>query len=88
VDLKLKTPRRGGTTHLVMGPLKFMHRLAPLVPRPRLHLIHLGASLTSLREVSRPPLREHGVQEPNAKVRALVAPQAAPQARHRPCPCC
>jgi hypothetical protein len=38
VELKLKTPWRDGTTHLVMRPLEFMQRLAVLVPRPRLHL--------------------------------------------------
>jgi len=37
VELKLKTPWRDGTTHLVMSPLEFMQRLAALVPRPRLH---------------------------------------------------
>jgi len=36
VELKLKTPWRDGTTHLVMSPLEFMQRLAALVPRPRL----------------------------------------------------
>ncbi len=41
VELKLKTPWRDGTTHLVMSPLEFMQRLAALVPRPRLHLIRL-----------------------------------------------
>ncbi len=41
VELKLKTPWRDGTTHLVMSPLGFMQRLAALVPRPRLHLIRL-----------------------------------------------
>ena len=41
VELKLKTPWRDGTTHLVMSPLEFMQRLAALVPRPRLHLISL-----------------------------------------------
>mgnify|MGYP003546577885 CR=1 FL=1 len=46
VVLKLKTPWRDGTTHLVMSPLEFMQRLAALVPRPRLHLIRLmSASL-------------------------------------------
>ena len=58
VVLKLETPWRDGTTHLVMSPLEFMQRLAALVPRPRLHLI-----------------RFHGVLAPNAKLRALVAPQ-------------
>lgn len=33
VELKLKTLRRDGTTHLVMSPLAFMQRLAALVPR-------------------------------------------------------
>ncbi len=41
VVLKLKTPWRDGTTHLVLSPLEFMQRLAALVPRPRLHLIRL-----------------------------------------------
>ena len=39
VVLKLKTPWRDGTTHLVMSPLEFMQRLAALVPRPRLQAL-------------------------------------------------
>ncbi len=35
VELKLKTPWRDGTTHLVMSPLEFMQRLAALVPLTR-----------------------------------------------------
>ena len=80
VVLRLKTPWRDGTTHLVMSPLEFMQRLAALVPRPRLHLIRFGVRITSLREVSGPPLREHGALAPNAKLRALVVPQEVPQA--------
>ena len=38
VELKLETPWRDGTTHLVMSPLEFMQRLAAQVPRPQLHL--------------------------------------------------
>jgi hypothetical protein len=34
VALKLKTPWRDGTTHLVMSPLEYMQRLAALVPCP------------------------------------------------------
>jgi hypothetical protein len=34
LELKLKTPWRDGTTHVVMSPLEFMQRLAALVPRP------------------------------------------------------
>ena len=98
VVLKLKTAWRDGTTHLVMSPLEFMQRLAALVPRPRLHLIRFGVRVTSLREVSGPALRDHGVLAPNAKLRAQVVPQepepptqAAPRAEceancahHRP----
>ena len=50
-----------------------------------MHLIRFGVRITSLREVSGPPLREHGVLAPNAKLRAMVVPpepeapaQAAP----------
>ena len=60
-----------------------MQRLAAWVPRPRLHLIRFGVRITSLREVSGPPLREHGVLAPlstaSAKLRALVVPQVVPQ---------
>ena len=45
VELKLKTPWRDGTTHLVMSPLEFMQRLAALVPRPRLHPIRFHGVL-------------------------------------------
>ncbi|MFO1293224.1 MAG: transposase [Rubrivivax sp.] len=79
VELELETPWRDGTTRLVMSPLEFMQRLAALVPRPRLHLIRFGVRITSLREVSGPPLREHGVLAPNAKVRALVVPKVPPE---------
>jgi hypothetical protein len=78
VELRLKTPWRDGTTHLVMSPLEFMQRLAALVPRPRLHLIRLGVRTTSLREVSKPPLHEHGVRAPTAKLRPMVVPQGPP----------
>ncbi len=45
VGLTLKIPWRDGTTHMVMSPLKFMQRLAALVPRPRLHLIRFHGVL-------------------------------------------
>ena len=60
--LKLKTPWRDGTTHLVMSPLEFMQRLAALVPRSRLHLIRFHGVLA-------PSFT------PSAKLRALVVPQ-------------
>jgi len=39
VVLRVKTPWRDGTTHIVMTPLEFMQRLAALVPRPRLRAV-------------------------------------------------
>jgi len=45
VVLRLKTPWRNGTTHLVLSPMEFMQRLAALVPRPRLHLIRFHGVL-------------------------------------------
>lgn len=39
VVLKLKSPHREGTTHILMQPKELTQRLAALVPRPRLHLI-------------------------------------------------
>ena len=45
VVLRLKSPYRDGTTHIVMSPLEFMQRLAALVPRPRLNLIRFHGVL-------------------------------------------
>ena len=39
--LRLKSPWRGGTTHLAMSSLIFMQRLVALVPRPQPRLIRL-----------------------------------------------
>ncbi|MCL4696393.1 MAG: transposase, partial [Burkholderiaceae bacterium] len=65
VELKLKTPWRDGTTHLVMSPLEFMQRLAALVPRPRLHLIRFHGVLAPNAKL-RPLVVPQGpqVQEP------------------------
>ena len=48
VVLKLKTPWRDGTTHLVMSPGEFMRRPVALVPRPRLHLIRFYGVLANV----------------------------------------
>lgn len=45
VVLKLKTPRRDGTTHLVVSPLEFMQRLAALMP-----LLRLPSPMTASRQ--------------------------------------
>ena len=54
VVLKLKTPWRDGTTHLVMSLLEFMQRMAALVPWPKLNLIRFGVRITSLCDVPHP----------------------------------
>jgi hypothetical protein len=69
VELKLKTPWRDGTTHLVMSPLEFMQRLAALVPRPRLHLSRFhgvlapNAKLRSLVVPQGPPTQAPAATE-------------------------
>ena len=37
VVIALKTPYDGGTTHVVLSPMKFMGRLAALIPRPKVY---------------------------------------------------
>ena len=81
VVLKLMTPWRNGTTHLVMSPLEFMQRLAALVPRPKLHLIRFHGVLApnaKLRALAVP-------QEPEAPAQeAKPAECKANCAHHRP----
>jgi len=81
VVLKLKTPWRNGTTHLVMSPLEFMQRLAALVPRPRLHLIRFHGVLAPNAK-----LRAQVVpQEPEPPAQAAPPVECeAPCAHHRP----
>ncbi len=75
VVLKLKTPWRDGTTHLVMSPLEFMQRLAALVPRLRRPAFKLSARgpherllcgdqpwATSVAEGSQPAVHHVAVQ--------------------------
>ena len=85
VDLKLKTPWRDGTMHLVMSPLEFMQRLAALVPRPRLHLIRFhgvlapNAKLRSLVVPQGPLEQDEPVTEAAAAAECEVeAVQARP----------
>ena len=77
VVLKLKTPWRDGTTHLVMSPLEFMQRLAALVPRPRLHLIRFHGVLAPNAKLRAQVVPQVVPQEPEPPV------QAAPPASAR-----
>ncbi|MDH5540224.1 MAG: transposase [Rhizobacter sp.] len=91
VELKLKTPWRDGTTHLVMSPLEFMQRLAALVPRPRLHLIRFhgvlapNAKLRALAVPQGPPAQGQAATEAAAVAECAVENEDEPvQARpHR-----
>ena len=91
MELKLKTPWRDGTTHLVMSPLEFMQRLAALVPRPRLHLIRFhgvlapNAKLRPLVVPRGPPAQAQAANEAAAAAECEVEGEAEPvQARpHR-----
>jgi len=58
VVLKLKTPRRDGTTHLVKSPLEFMQRLAALAP---LSVLRLRFRASQCRRKARLP-RRHSIE--------------------------
>lgn len=74
VELKLKTPRRDGTTHLVMSPQEFMQRLTALVPRPRLHLIRFHGVLAPNAKL-RPLVVLQGPQVQEADTEATTLAQ-------------
>jgi hypothetical protein len=78
VELKLKTPWRDGTTHLVMSPLEFMQRLAALVPRPRLHLIRFHRVLAPNAKL-RPLVVPQGLHVQQAASEAAVAAECEVQ---------
>nr|WP_234413882.1 transposase [Ideonella sp. A 288] len=84
VELKLKTPWRDGTTHLVISPLEFMQRLAALVPRPRLHLIRFhgvmapNAKLRPLVVPQGPEMRDQATEAAVAAECELEPVQAMP----------
>ncbi len=84
VELKLKTPWRDGTTHLVMSPLEFMQRLAALVPRPRLHLIRFHGVLAPNAKL-RALVVPQGRAQPEAATEAAAATECeAETVRARP----
>ena len=79
VELKLKTPWRDGTTHLVMSPLEFMQRLAALVPRPRLHLIRFHGVLAPNAKL-RPRVVPQGSEVAEQTSEAAVAGECETEA--------
>ncbi len=85
VVLRLKTPWRDGTTHLVMSPLEFMQRLAALVPRPRLHLIRFHGVLAPNAKLRALIVPQVVPQEPEPTAQeAAPAECEANCAHHRP----
>ena len=85
VVLRLKTPWRDGTTHIVMSPLEFMQRLAALVPRPRLHLFRFHGVLApnaKLRALVVPRAPEAATGESEAH-RNRVKLHAQPAGAHQ-----
>ena len=75
VVLKLKSPYKDGTTHLVMTPLEFLQKLAALVPRPRLNLIRYHGVLApnaKLRSQVVPKLAEDKPNETTADEEFLL----------------
>ena len=71
VVLKLKTAWRDGITHIVMSPLEFMQRLAARANEGR-----LSGTRAATGAAPDPLPRRNGALAPNAKLRALVVPQA------------
>ena len=86
VVLKLKTPWRNGTTHIVLTPMEFMQRLAALVPRPQLHLIRFHgvlAEITSRAGAASTNNGGRGGLQPRAQRTGAHDVGAAAQARVR-----
>lgn len=61
VRYHFRKPWRNGTTFVELDPLEFLERLVPLIPRPRLNLIHFHGVLAP-----RSRLRSLVVPRPNA----------------------
>ena len=71
--------------HLVMSPLKFMQRLAALVPRPRLHLLRFHGVLAPNAKLRALVVPQVVPQEPEApEQEAKPADCKASCAHHRP----
>lgn len=73
--LRLKTPYRDRTTHLVFEPIELMERLTAQIPKPRLNLV-LYAGVLAPNAKLRKQVVSHG--------RVLEEQPRAAQAEHRP----
>ena len=52
--VRLKTPWRDGTTHILMERSELIERLVPLIPPPRAHQLRIPRHLGALRQLARP----------------------------------
>ena len=62
-------PWADGTTGMRLAPLELLEKLAALVPLPHVHLVRYGGCLalhSHLRRAILPPLRQQGLDEPEA----------------------
>ncbi len=80
VVLRLKSPYRDGTTHIVMHPQEFMQRRAALVPRPRLHLICFHGVLAPNAKLRAEVVPD--VVQPASEARARARAYARPSGAH------
>jgi len=80
VELKLKTPWRDGTMHLVMTPPEFMQRLAALIPRPRLLLIRFHGVLAPNAKLRALVVPQGRAQPEEATEKPQRPPRAKPSA--------
>lgn len=62
VLLKLKSPRRDGTSHLLLTPHEFLEKLAAIIPPPKSHLVRWGGVFAA-----NSPLRKKIVLVPDEK---------------------
>lgn len=85
VLLKLKTPWRDGSTHLVQSPLAFMQRLAALVQRPSLQLIRFLGVLAHNAKLRALVVTREEPQEPELAALDSMLSACEPNcAYHRP----
>ena len=71
VVIALKTPYDDGTTHVVLGPMEFMGRLAALVPKPRVNLTRFHGVFSPNSKLREYVVPQKPVEEQRAETKAL-----------------
>jgi hypothetical protein len=96
--LRLKTPWRDGTTHILMEPHELLERLVPLIPPPRAHQVRYHGVLAPCasardrivpgpRPASGPAVGGTAVKEPSAGTipASVETGRAEPETTTHPC---